>query len=139
MPRRAPFRYALTHRHSKRPSWLSAYSKAGATVHFVLAGAGELLVNQLLLRTHVERLHLHFLRAPLAATQGPTIWNFTFNEPWVYPGRGAGPRPVGFLHRYFPRRGVLYGRPGLINGVLMSFYDVMTGTKPYEIEQVEGS
>lgn len=71
-------------------------------MRFLTVGASGLVVNTLLLAFFAEMLGYHYLLAAFAATQGSTLWNYSWTEVWVFGDRPQekkylGQRLVGFF------------------------------------------
>ncbi len=59
------------------------------TVLFGLVGLSGILVNQFFLWLLVDRFHIYYLVAALAASVGSTLWNWGLTERMVFPSRGS--------------------------------------------------
>jgi putative flippase GtrA len=78
------------------PSEIHLGEWALALGRFGLVGLSGLVVNTILIAFFAEVVGINYVVAAILATQGSTLWNFSFTELWVFPGRqGARSR----LHR----------------------------------------
>lgn len=58
-----------------------------STVLFGLVGLSGILVNQFFLWLFVDRFHVYYLVAAVAASVGSTLWNWVLTERLVFPTR----------------------------------------------------
>jgi dolichol-phosphate mannosyltransferase len=54
---------------------------------FITVGASGLVVNSILMYLFASEFHWHYLIAATFATQGSTLWNFSWTETWVFRDR----------------------------------------------------
>ncbi len=58
-------------------------------IRFLTVGLSGLVVNTLLMVFFTELFSIHYLVSAVFATQGSTLWNFSWTEKWVFSDRNA--------------------------------------------------
>jgi putative flippase GtrA len=69
-------------------------------VRFAVVGASGLIVNQLLLVSFTDMAGMFYLLSAALATQGSSLWNFSFTEAWVFDDRSRKEGRLGRLGQF---------------------------------------